>query len=139
MTDQDDCIFCQIVAGDIPSHTVYEDDETFAFLDVNPVSDGHTLVIPKTHEEHITGLSEDTSAALFRTVNKVAKAVENAVEPAGMNLLQNNGDAAGQEIGHVHVHIIPRYAEDGFEFSFDSDELADDRAATLKEELSRQL
>lgn len=132
----DDCLFCQIVDGEVPSYTVYEDDETLAFLDVNPVSAGHTLVIPKRHAEHLTGMDERTTEAVFQTVNKVASAVETGLEPDGINLLQNNGKAAGQEIDHVHVHVIPRFEGDGFQFAFDSKELEEDIAEDLVDAIS---
>lgn len=127
----DDCIFCSIIEGDIPSHTVYEDEDTYAFLDVNPVSDGHLLVIPKQHAEQLTDLDPQTTEAVFRTVRNVAAAVEDGLQPDGVNLLQNNGEAAGQEVDHVHVHIIPRYADDGFDFTFDSSDLDEDEAEAL--------
>lgn len=133
----DDCIFCNILNGDIPSYTVYEDESTYAFLDVNPLSRGHTLVIPKRHGEELTDLNRDTVEAVFRTAHKVAGMVKERLHPDGVNLLQNNGAAAGQEVGHVHVHVIPRYEEgrDGFNFSFDQGELADDEAEELVKEL----
>lgn len=135
----DDCLFCQIVDGDIPSYTVYEDEDTLAFLDVNPVSRGHTLVIPKKHAEHVTGLDTATTSAVFETVQNVATAIEDTLGPDGINLLQNNGEAAGQEIDHVHVHIIPRYADDGFHFSFDSGDLPEADAEDLLDALQHRI
>ncbi|WP_435196579.1 HIT family protein [Natronomonas sp. EA1] len=109
----DDCIFCQIIAGEIPSRTVYEDDDVFAFLDVNPMSRGHTLVIPKDHAQRIEELPEDQRAAVFTTLGKLAPAVEAAVDADGVNIGMNDGEAAGQEVMHTHGHIIPRFEGDG--------------------------
>ena len=109
----DDCIFCQIVAGDIPSRTVYEDDEVLAFLDANPLAPGHTLVIPKAHHERLNDLPADAGSAVFAAVHELTPAVEAAVDAPASTVAFNNGEAAGQEVPHVHAHIVPRFAEDG--------------------------
>lgn len=126
-----DCIFCKIAAHDIDAHTVYEDDKTIAFLDANPVSKGHMLVISKEHEKEITSLGDEATAALFTTVRKMAEGIQSELDPDGINILQNNGEKAGQEVGHVHVHVIPRYDNDGFDVEFDGDELDDEEAHHL--------
>ncbi len=108
-----DCIFCQIVAGDIPSRTIYEDDSVFAFLDVNPLAPGHTLVIPKNHHETLSDLPDDTAAELFAVLHELTPAVESAVNADASNVAFNNGEAAGQEVPHVHGHVIPRFDGDG--------------------------
>ncbi len=108
-----DCIFCKIAAKDIKSATVYEDETAIAFMDVNPASPGHTLVIPKKHAQTISEMSADELGNLFRAVSKVAAAIKKALNPEGINILQNNGSAAGQVVPHVHVHIIPRKSGDG--------------------------
>ncbi len=133
--DPEECLFCRIVRGDLPSHMVYEDEYTYAFLDINPVSRGHTLVIPKNHAETLDEMTEEDAAAVFRTVRRLTETVENSLQPDGINLLQNNGKAAGQEVKHVHVHIIPRYGQDGFEFTFNPGTLSDDEAAELRNTL----
>ena len=107
-----DCIFCRIIAGEIPSHTVYEDDTTLAFLDINPASRGHTLVIPKQHAADLFSLSPDALAATARTIQTVARILQQGVQPDGTNVLQNNGPAAGQVVFHYHVHVIPRWQGD---------------------------
>ncbi len=107
-----ECIFCRIVAGDIPSHKVYEDDTTLAFLDISPGSRGHTLVIPKQHAPDLISLSDDTLCAVARTTQHVAKLLFDVVKPDGMNILQNNGSPAGQTVFHYHVHLIPRWEGD---------------------------
>lgn len=104
----DDCIFCKIVSGEIPAKIVYEDDFTIAFLDISPCAEGHTVVIPKTHFEKFTDMDEKDAGNLFASVQKVAKAVEKALNIQASNIGLNNGKAAGQEVPHVHVHIIPR-------------------------------
>ena len=104
----DNCIFCKIVSGDIPAKIVYEDDFTIAFLDISPCAEGHTVVIPKKHFELFTDMDDEDAGNLFASVNKVANAVEKALNTDGSNIGLNNGKAAGQEVPHVHVHIIPR-------------------------------
>jgi histidine triad (HIT) family protein len=109
----EDCIFCQIVAGDIPSRTVYEDDTVLAFLDANPLSPGHTLVIPKAHHERLNDTPADVAGAVLSTLHELVPAVEAAVDAPASTVAFNNGEVAGQEVPHVHGHIIPRFAEDG--------------------------
>ncbi|WP_423743578.1 HIT family protein (plasmid) [Haladaptatus sp. SPP-AMP-3] len=108
-----DCIFCQIVAGDIPSKTVYEDESVLAFLDVNPLAPGHTLVISKDHHETLDDLPDDAAADLFSVLHDLTPAVETAVDADASNVAFNNGEAAGQEVPHVHGHVIPRFDGDG--------------------------
>lgn len=112
------CIFCQIRDGKIPSTRVYEDERTLAFMDINPVNDGHLLVIPKTHAETIFDISPGDLAAVSATAKKVAEAVRRALQPEGLNLLQANGAAASQVIPHFHLHVIPRWAADGKGFDW---------------------
>jgi histidine triad (HIT) family protein len=128
----DDCIFCDIVAGEIPGYTVYEDDEVLAFLDVNPVASGHTLVVPKAHRERFTDLSAAETAAVFTAAREVAGAVERALEPDGYNLLQTNGAAAGQEVFHSHVHVVPRTAGDDVRLDFQQGDLDDEEAERVQ-------
>ncbi len=109
----DDCIFCQIVDGELPSHTVYEDDETYAFLDANPLSRGHTLVIPKVHHERLDDMPTDLAASVFETLHTVVPAVEAAVDADATTVAFNDGEAAGQEVPHVHGHVVPRSEGDG--------------------------
>ncbi|TWT03359.1 HIT family protein [Planococcus sp. CPCC 101016] len=109
------CIFCKIVAGEIPSVKIYEDEFVFAFMDIMPLSKGHTLLIPKTHREFVYDLAPEEAANLFSVAPKIAKAINDTFQPEGMNLLNNNGAKAGQSVFHFHMHFIPRYGEnDGF-------------------------
>jgi len=126
-----ECPFCQIANHEIDTYRVYEDEDTVAFLDVNPVSKGHLLVVPKQHSEQLTGLDRKATDALFNTVRTMTEALQDSMGPDGVNVLQNNGEGAGQEVRHVHVHVIPRYTHDGFDVEFDSDELDDDTAQQL--------
>ena len=108
-----DCIFCKIVAGELPSHKVYEDDATLAFLDINPIREGHTLVIPKKHAENIFDVSPEDWARVQETVRKTAIALEHAQGADGVNMIMNNREHAGQIVHHAHVHLIPRHKGDG--------------------------
>ena len=115
MSDQDtdpDCLFCQISAGDIPARTVYTDSDVLAFLDVNPLSPGHTLVIPRAHHATIDAAPAETLGAVFGTVGTITPAIEAAVDADASNIGINNGSASGQEIPHLHVHIVPRFRDD---------------------------
>lgn len=105
------CIFCKIVNKEIPTKVVYEDEKTMAFLDVNPRSKGHTLVIPKEHYETFDELPDDEMINLMKTVKKVVEILK-SLNPDGYNILNNNKPAAGQEVPHVHFHVIPRYNEE---------------------------
>jgi histidine triad (HIT) family protein len=110
-----DCIFCKIVNGDIPAAKVYEDEHVLAFLDISQVTKGHTLVIPKVHKENIFELTPDVASHVFTVVPKIANAIKKQFAPIGLNLLNNNGEQAGQTVFHYHVHLIPRYGKgDGF-------------------------
>jgi histidine triad (HIT) family protein len=107
------CIFCKIVAGQIPSTKLFEDAETLAFMDINPANDGHCLVIPKTHAATLYDIPADAVAAAIRTTQRVASAVERALKPDGLNLVQSNGPGAAQSVPHLHFHILPRRMGDG--------------------------
>jgi histidine triad (HIT) family protein len=103
-----DCVFCKIVAGQIPSFKLYEDNETLAFLDINPVHDGHSLVISKSHYPDVFAIEPEAFAAVARSTIKVARAVNSAIAPDGLNLVQANGPGAAQSVPHFHIHILPR-------------------------------
>ncbi|WP_232686533.1 HIT family protein [Halobacterium zhouii] len=109
----EDCIFCSIVDGEIPARVVHEGEEAIAFLDANPLAPGHTLVIPKTHNERLADMDEDTANAVFQTLYDLVDVVERGVDADGANVGFNDGEAAGQEVPHVHGHIIPRFEGDG--------------------------
>lgn len=108
-----DCIFCKIVAGDIPSAKVFESETCLAFLDIAPVNAGHTLVLPKGHYPTLMDIPVELGADLTHTLSTVGKAVMEATGADGLNLMQNNYEAAGQLVHHVHFHLIPRHSDDG--------------------------
>lgn len=109
----EDCIFCKIVRGEIPSAKVFENEKVLAFLDINPVSRGHTLVIPKTHYASYPEMPADVLAALGEVLQKIGEVVKSQLDFAGFNILLNNDRAAGQLIDHSHFHLIPRNVGDG--------------------------
>ncbi len=114
MTDpkDDGCIFCKIVAGQVPCFKLLEDDKTIAFMDINPVNPGHALAVAKGHWPTVDVIPPDVIAAVAQTAQKVAKAVVAELKPNGVNLLQANGAGAGQTVPHLHIHIMPRRAGD---------------------------
>ena len=105
----DNCIFCRILAGEIPSMKVYEDDYAIATLDIGPASPGHTLIIPKKHCDDLIDMDEETAGKLLMTAKKIGLLQKERLGAAGFNLVQNNGEAAGQTVRHFHIHVIPRY------------------------------
>lgn len=115
----DDCIFCRIVKGDLPASMIYEDKDLLAFMDIQPVNKGHVLIISKQHKELITELDDIILSRMIVLAKNIDKAIrESGIEAEGMNLFLADGKAAGQEVLHVHLHIIPRFNNDGFGFIF---------------------
>jgi histidine triad (HIT) family protein len=109
-----DCIFCAILAGDVPASIVHEDGETVAFLDISPITPGHTLVVPRGHAASLAELDPAAGSAVFRTGMRVAEALRATdLRADGVNLFVSDGAAAGQEVPHVHLHVIPRFPGDG--------------------------
>jgi histidine triad (HIT) family protein len=132
MASDPNCIFCKIVAGQVPCWKVYEDARVLAFLDVGPLSEGHTLVIPKAHAAMLDELSAEDGAAIGAVLPRLARAVKEATGAAGYNVLQNNGKVAHQAVGHVHFHIIPRGgAIDGFGLKWNAFKLDAEAAKKL--------
>ncbi|MBB5173234.1 HIT family protein [Texcoconibacillus texcoconensis] len=112
---QTDCVFCKIIKGDIPSAKVYENEHVYAFLDISQVTKGHTLVIPKNHHEDIYSLPKEEAKEVFSVVPEITNAIQSTYQPIGLNILNNNGEKAGQSVFHYHLHLLPRYGEgDGF-------------------------
>jgi histidine triad (HIT) family protein len=108
-----DCPFCGIVAGEIPGRIVFENDDVTAFLDANPLAPGHTLVVPNDHHERLSDLPEELAREVFAALHRLTPAIEAAADADGSNVAFNNGPAAGQEVPHLHGHIIPRFDDDG--------------------------
>ncbi|MCR4666137.1 MAG: HIT family protein [Desulfovibrio sp.] len=121
-----DCIFCAIAKGLIPSSSVYETPSLYAFLDLNPANKGHTLIIPKAHYSNLLDADPQLGNELIDAMQRVARAIITVTGAEGFNVIQNNGRAAGQEVDHLHWHIIPRFANDGLtlwkQHSYDSQE-----------------
>ena len=109
----DDCVFCKIVAKQIPSTLVHEDPHTLAFMDIGQVNPGHVLVAAKAHADNIYTLDDTQAAAVFRTAVRVARAIRAAFSPEGLTVYQANGRAAGQTVFHFHMHLVPRHTDDG--------------------------
>jgi len=113
-----DCIFCKIIAGEIPSEKVFENDHVLAFMDINPTSKGHTLVIPKDHSEDLVSTDVNMLLQVTAVLPKIAAAAVEAVAAEGFNVLQSNGPCAGQVVPHIHFHIVPRNDGDGIGLGF---------------------
>jgi histidine triad (HIT) family protein len=132
-------VFSKIIAGTIPCHKVYEDEHVLAFLDINPLSNGHTLVIPKEPAETLDKLSDEAAAAVGRVLPRLARAVLKTVDATEFNILQNNGRGAHQAVFHVHFHIIPRIGGTGLGVGWKPKQLDQDAAAELAKKISAAL
>ncbi len=108
MTADADCLFCKIIAGDIPCFKLFENEQTLAFMDINPANEGHALVIPKEHSRDVHAVSDAAITATVTTAKKIAAAIDKTLNPDGLNLLQCNGPAAAQSVFHFHMHVLPR-------------------------------
>lgn len=135
----ENCIFCKIIGGEIPSDTVYGDADTLAFLDIKPNNPGHTLVVPKKHSENLYDIDDHSLAATIRTVQKVAIALKKATGAEGINIAMNNERAAGQIIFHPHFHVIPRFAEDGYRHRQEKRDYKEGEAAEVAQKIRTSL
>lgn len=118
MTTDSSCIFCKIVAGEIPAIKVYEDDATLSFMDINPAAEGHALVVPKEHWTDIRDITDEALSAVALTAKQVAGAIDAALAPDGINLVQCNGEGAAQSVLHLHMHVLPRSVGDGLKLNW---------------------
>lgn len=136
---QDSCLFCKIIRGEIPCTKVYEDDDLLAFLDIAPVNPGHTLVIPKDHLPTLFDLPDEYGALYLPLLKRLGKAIMQATDAEGLNLMMNNYHAAGQMVDHAHMHLIPRYSSDGLTFwpqgSYEGPSHMDDMAQAIRKAL----
>jgi histidine triad (HIT) family protein len=137
--DSSDCIFCRIAAGDAPATKIYEDDSVLSFMDIAPWAKGHCLVISKEHRPNIFEISEEAAEAVIKAARRLAPAIRSGLQADGLNLLQSNGKAAWQTVEHFHVHLIPRWFNDGLippgtSTKADPDELSE-LAALIRDEL----
>lgn len=139
MNSDPDCIFCKIVTGQIPALRVYEDNNCLAFLDIGPLAEGHTLVIPKEHFATLTAMPGDQVAALTCQFPRLAKAVMETVSAQGCNILVSQGKVAGQEVPHVHWHIIPRVASDGLGYRWNASTYQKGRAEQVLQRITAAL
>ena len=132
-------VFGKIIDGEIPCHRIYEDEHVLSFLDIGPLSRGHTLVIPKERTAQLHELSADSAAALGRVLPGICRAVKEATGCEAYNLLQNNGAESGQAVFHVHFHIIPRYEDSGLKFQWTPGELESESAEQLQARITEAL
>jgi histidine triad (HIT) family protein len=137
-----DCVFCRIVAGQIPASRVYEDEATLAFMDMGQVNPGHVLVALKAHAENLYALDDAQSGALLRAAARVARALRDAFEPQGLSVYQANGKAAGQTVFHYHMHLVPRHEGDGMALTWPVNnpprERLEEYAAKIRAELAQR-
>ena len=135
-----DCVFCSIVAEDLSAHRLYEDEDTLAFLDIEPATRGHTLVVPKAHHETTTDISASLAGSVFETVHRVSDALESAYRLDGFAIVQENGVTAEQDVPHAHVHVIPRYGGDALELGWSGKRLEEtiqrEVATAVRDELA---
>ena len=134
-----DCIFCKIVAGVIPCFKIYEDEHTLAFMDINPVNPGHCLVVPKNHAPNLFESDDEDLARTMAAVRKISRAVQKALNPYGLNLLQANGPGAAQSVFHLHIHIIPRERDDDLRMNWGLKSGNKDEIAAVAEKIKAAL
>ncbi|MDD2935254.1 MAG: HIT family protein [Candidatus Pacebacteria bacterium] len=133
------CLFCKIIKGEIPSTKVYEDENIFAFLDINPNNIGHTLVIPKKHSRNILDIEERDLKNVIMGVQKISQAIKKAVSADGINVMNNNEPVAGQVIFHTHFHIIPRFESDGYKHWKGKTKYAEGEAEQVAEKIRKEI
>ena len=134
-----DSIFSKIIRGEIPAQRIYEDDAVIAIMDINPLAEGHCLVIPKEPAETLAELSDDAAAAVGRVLPRIVRAVQKVTGAGACNVLQNNGAEAGQEVMHVHFHVIPKPASGGLKKDWSPIEVGSERTAELGRQMARRL
>lgn len=135
----DSCIFCKIAGGEIPSATIYEDENVRVILDIAPAAKGHAILLPKYHAANIFELPEETAAKIFAVVPKVARAIREELGCDGMNIVQNNGEAAGQTVFHLHIHFLPRWKNDTVQVTWKQGSYAEGEAAELAKRIAGRL
>lgn len=133
---KDGCLFCKIANGEIPSKTIYEDESFRVILDLSPATKGHALILPKDHASSLYDLPEETAAAVMVLAKKMAVKMSEKLGCDGLNLVQNNGEAAGQTITHFHLHIIPRYVDDGQTLGWAPGETNQDELEKIKKTIT---
>lgn len=136
---KNDCIFCEIAAGELPSACIYEDDDFKAFLDISPAVKGHVIIIPKQHAENLFDLSDEEASKIFVIASSIGKAIKDELNCDGLNVLQNNGEIAGQTVFHFHMHLIPRFKNDNVKITWNSTEYDKNEMEQLKDAIKRKL
>ena len=134
-----DCIFCKIAKGEIPSATVYEDDDFRVIMDISPASEGHMIILPKEHAANVYELSDVTASKIYVLAKKLATALKDELDCDGINILQNNGEAAGQTVFHLHMHIIPRYYSDDISIRWNQGKSDTDSLTELAKSIGQRL
>ncbi len=132
-----DCIFCKIVAKEVPVHAIYEDEVCYAFLDAHPVTRGHTLLIPKAHTRNLFDTPDETLAHLFPIAKRIANIIKQTVGAGGINIHMNNEPSAGQIVFHTHIHIIPRFEGDGLTHWKGAQEFSAEEQVVLTKEIQK--
>lgn len=133
---RDDCIFCKIAAGEIPSRTLYEDEKFRVILDLGPATKGHSLILPKDHAADLYELPEETAADAMKLAKSMALLLREKLRCDGLNLVQNNGEAAGQTVSHFHLHLIPRYKGDGQRINWVPSEPTQEELEAVRKEIA---
>ena len=136
---KDDCIFCKIAKGEIPSATIYETSEFKVMLDVAPANKGHALIIPKEHFDNIFEIDGETAGKLFSLATVVARAIKEETDCDGMNIVQNNGEVAGQTVNHFHLHLIPRHKDDGINLTWKQNETKPEEQEALAKAIKKRI
>lgn len=130
---KDDCIFCKLANGVFPTNSIYEDEDFNVILDLSPATRGHALILPKKHADNLYELPDETAGKVFVLAKKLAKVMTEKLNCDGFNVVQNNGEVAGQTVFHFHMHLIPRYEEDGQKIAWKPQEVPAEELAALKE------
>ena len=133
----DNCIFCKLANGDIPTNAIYEDDSFKVILDMAPATKGHALILPKDHYKNLYEMPEDKVASAFKLAKKLAGHMTDTLKADGFNLVQNNNEVAGQTVFHFHIHLIPRYTGDGQKIGWNPQEMDADKLSEIKDLLAK--
>jgi len=128
---KENCIFCKLANGEISTNALYEDDIVKAIFDLSPASKGHIIILTKEHFDDLYSVDEETAAHVFKVVTKLARSIKEALNCDGMNILQNNGELAGQTVFHFHMHIIPRYKGDNIKLTWSQGEVSEDEIKNM--------
>lgn len=136
---KDNCIFCKIIDGVIPSDTIYEDEDFKVIMDISPAAKGHAIILAKKHSANLFELDDDTAAKALAVARRVACAMKEELHFDGLNLLQNNGEAAGQTVFHFHMHLIPRFQDDQVEMTWIQGKYADGDAAKIAQAIAKRM